>query len=104
MVAGLQLKNSIKNNFNNIPLTVLDYVKQSCIGVLNQPDESLLINKTVSSVITAIVRRGQVHNWLQVISILIEKLDFAQSPAATKIVQVSYGHTDVHKSYETITN
>lgn len=88
MVAGLQLKNSIKNHFNHIPLAVLDYVKQSCIDVLSQPDdETSLICKTVSSVIAAIVRRGQVHNWLQVISILIENLDPHQ-PSTSRRVQV----------------
>lgn len=77
-VAGLQLKNNIKNNFNSIPLTVLDYVKQCCIDIIESPQPS--IAKTVSSVIAVIVRRGQVHNWIRVISILIEKLN-AEQPA-----------------------
>ena len=76
-IAGLQLKNNIKNHFNNMPLNVLDYVKQCCIDIIESPQPS--IAKTVSSVIAAIVRRGQVHNWTQVILLLIEKLN-AQQP------------------------
>lgn len=73
MIAGLQLKNSIKEHFNTIPLTVLNYVKQSCIQLLFQPDEPC-INKTVSAVITAILSRGQLHNWSHILTILIEGL------------------------------
>ncbi|GAA5807967.1 hypothetical protein MFLAVUS_001348 [Mucor flavus] len=73
MVAGLQLKNSIKNHFNTIPLRVLDYIKQLCTDVVNFPDESCIC-KTVSSVIAAILSRGQVHNWSSMILLLIEKL------------------------------
>lgn len=86
MIAGLQLKNSIKDNFNNIPLNVLDYVKQSCIHLLNVPDAPC-INKTVSSVIAAIVGRGQVHNWPQVIFILIEQLK-ASNPVTLEVVYI----------------
>ncbi|KAG2237769.1 hypothetical protein INT48_009708, partial [Thamnidium elegans] len=73
MIAGLQLKNSIKNHFNTIPLRVLDYIKQLCTDVINFPDESCIC-KTVSSVIAAIISRGQVHNWSSMILLLIEKL------------------------------
>lgn len=61
-----------------MPLTVLNYVKQCCIDIIEMPQPS--IAKTVASVIAVIVRRGQVHNWIQVISTLIEKLD-AEQPA-----------------------
>lgn len=84
MIAGLQLKNSVKDNFNTIPLNVLDYVKQSCIQLLNFPDESCIC-KTVSSVIAAIVSRGQVHNWPQVIFILIEKLNEMGNPLVLEV-------------------
>ncbi|KAL9559161.1 hypothetical protein MBANPS3_000565 [Mucor bainieri] len=78
-VAGLQLKNNVQNNFNSIPLSVLDYVKQCCVDIVEMPQPS--IAKTVSSVIAVIVRRGQVHNWMQVILLLIEKLN-AEQPAS----------------------
>ncbi|KAG2202751.1 hypothetical protein INT47_004775 [Mucor saturninus] len=84
MIAGLQLKNSIKDHFNTIPLNVLEYVKQSCIQLLFQPDLSP-INKTVSAVIAAIIGRGQVHNWPQVLMILIEKLTDTQTPLVLEI-------------------
>jgi transportin-1 len=72
-MAGIQLKNNLKNHFNNIQLVVLDYVKQCCIEALDYPQPPLC--KTVSGIITAIVGRGQVHNWHQVILVLIQKLD-----------------------------
>ncbi|CEP17741.1 hypothetical protein [Parasitella parasitica] len=88
IIAGLHLKNNIKNHFNNIPLTVLDYVKQCCIDIIESPQPA--IAKAVSSVIAAIVQSGQVHNWIQVIRILIGKLD-AQQPA-----------TALHMAFDTI--
>ncbi|KAI9469089.1 MAG: armadillo-type protein [Benjaminiella poitrasii] len=75
-IAGLQLKNNIKNNFNIIPLSVLDYVKQCCIDTLHSSEQQpASICKTVSSVIASIVSSGQAHNWLEVIILLVEKLD-----------------------------
>lgn len=72
-MAGTCLKNNIKNNFNDIPIVILDYIKQCCIDTLEHPQPT--IYKNVSAVIAAIVGRGQVHNWLQIILILLEKLD-----------------------------
>lgn len=80
-IAGLQLKNSIKNHFNTIPLRVLDYIKQLCMDMVNYPDESCIC-KTVSSVIAAIISRGQVHNWSSMILLLIEKL---QDPVVLQV-------------------
>ncbi|KAI8376232.1 armadillo-type protein [Radiomyces spectabilis] len=74
-IAGLTLKNNIRSFFNTIPLHVLDYIKTSCIEALHQPDPDVNIRKTVGSVITAIVTRGQVHNWPDILRILMEKLD-----------------------------
>lgn len=67
LVAGIQLKNNIKNQFNTIHLLTLDYIKEACISALLEPDSDPLIHKSISSVISAIVRRGQVHNWIDVI-------------------------------------
>ncbi|CEG70444.1 hypothetical protein RMATCC62417_06342 [Rhizopus microsporus] len=72
-VAGLQLKNNIKNNFNSIPMFTLNYVKQTCIEALAHPE--VVIVKTLSSVVSSIVSRGQVHNWLDVLSFLIHQLN-----------------------------
>lgn len=85
LIAGKQLKNNIKNHFNTMHLTVLDYVKESCISILNEPDSDPLINKSVASIISAIVRRGQVHNWIHVINLLIEKLDDVSQPHVSKV-------------------
>ncbi|KAI7904534.1 transportin-1-like protein [Cokeromyces recurvatus] len=73
-IAGLQLKNNIKTNFNTFPLPVLNYIKQCCIHIFdeNQPTS---IRKTISIIIVSIICSGQVHNWLDMVLLLIEKLD-----------------------------
>jgi transportin-1 len=84
-MAGIQLKINIKNNYDNIQVDVLDYVKQCCIDILDYPQPNIC--KNVSAVIDAIVGGGQVHSWLQVISILIEKLDNT-NPIIVNVIQV----------------
>ncbi|OBZ83816.1 Transportin-1 [Choanephora cucurbitarum] len=72
--AGSQLKNNLRNNFHMIPSTVLDYVKQCCIDVLNHPNSDM-VGKTISSLISIILQRGQMIDWPEIIPLLIEKLD-----------------------------
>ncbi|KAI9283036.1 armadillo-type protein [Umbelopsis sp. AD052] len=72
-LAGLNLKNNIRTYFNTIPPPVMDYVKECCVQHIGEPDSS--VRKAVGLVITAIVTRGQVHNWPQILQILMEKLD-----------------------------
>ncbi|KAI8389249.1 Karyopherin Beta2TRANSPORTIN-Hnrnpm Nls complex [Blakeslea trispora] len=78
--AGIQLRNNLKNNFNMIPCTVLDYIKQCCIDMLHQPDSD--IGKIVSGLIAIIVQKGQLNQWPEIIPLLIERLD---SPHPTMI-------------------
>lgn len=85
LVAGIQLKNNIKNQFNTIHLLTLDYIKEACISALLEPDSDPLIHKSISSVISAIVRRGQVHNWIDVILLLIKNIDDVSQPHVSKI-------------------
>jgi transportin-1 len=72
-LAGLNLKNNIRTYFNTIPPPVMAYVKECCVQHIGEPDAS--VRKAVGLVITAIVTRGQVHNWPQILQILMEKLD-----------------------------
>lgn len=74
-IAGLTLKNNILNSFNATPLFVLDHVKSVCTRFLEFPDPDATIRRTVGSVITAIVVRGQIMNWPNIMSILANKLD-----------------------------
>lgn len=74
VVAGQRLQNNIKNNFNSISLFALNYIKQACIQHLTYPDASP-ISKIVSSIMSLIVGRGQVHNWLDALYFLIHQLD-----------------------------
>ncbi|KAG1466517.1 hypothetical protein G6F46_000923 [Rhizopus delemar] len=74
VVAGQRLQNNIKNNFNSISLFALNYIKQACIQYLTYPDASP-ISKIVSSIMSLIVGRGQVHNWLDALYFLIHQLD-----------------------------
>lgn len=70
-VAGLTLKNNIRAHYATIPPQVLEYVKQCCLQNIGDPN----IGKAVGFVIAAIVEQGQVHNWLQALQVLMEKLD-----------------------------
>jgi hypothetical protein len=82
-LAGLNLKNNIRTYFNTIPPPVMDYVKECCVQHIGEPDSS--VRKAVGLVITAIVTRGQVHNWPQILQILMEKLDSGD----TNLIEVS---------------
>ncbi|ORY98161.1 armadillo-type protein [Syncephalastrum racemosum] len=74
-IAGLTLKNNIRSFFNSMPLPVLDYVKACCAHALDAPDPDLNVRKSIGSVITAIVTRGQAHNWPDILQRLVHKLD-----------------------------
>lgn len=70
-VAGLTLKNNIRSHFPTIAPEVIEYVKECCL--LHIGDS--VIGKPVSLVIAAIVARGNIQNWPQVLQVLLEKLD-----------------------------
>lgn len=74
-IAGIHLKNNIRSFFNSMPLVVLDYIKQCCIEALDCPDPAPSVRRTVGTVITAIVTRGQAHNWVEILHVLVAKLD-----------------------------
>lgn len=70
-VAGLTLKNNIRSYYNTIPPQVLEYVKECCLQHIGDPHTG----KAIGIVISSIMDRGQVHNWLQALQVLMEKLD-----------------------------
>ncbi|KAL7309113.1 hypothetical protein PS15m_011232 [Mucor circinelloides] len=78
-IAGLTLKNNILNSFNSTPLFVLDHVKSVCVQSLEFPDSDATIRRTIGSVITAIVVRGQIMNWPSIMRILVNKFDSSNS-------------------------
>ena len=70
-VAGLTLKNNIRSHFPLIPPSVVEYIKGCSLQHIGDPQ----VGKAVGIVIAAIVERGQVHNWIQALQVLMEKLD-----------------------------
>jgi hypothetical protein len=74
-IAGLTLKNNLINNFNQTPLSVLDHVKTVSLKSLDSPDPDPTVRKTIGSVISAIIRGGQVMNWPESIKVLVDKLN-----------------------------
>ncbi|KAI7877683.1 ARM repeat-containing protein [Lichtheimia hyalospora FSU 10163] len=70
-VAGLTLKNNIRSHFPLIPPPVVEYIKECSLQHIGDPQ----VGKAVGIVIAAIVERGQVHNWIQALQVLMEKLD-----------------------------
>lgn len=75
-MAGDQLKLNLTNQFNRIPIRVLDYLKQTCLDYIQSPplDENERILNTISCVISIIFSRGRIHHWSNGLMLLIEKL------------------------------
>ncbi|KAL0083614.1 armadillo-type protein [Phycomyces blakesleeanus] len=70
-VAGLTLKNNIRTHFTSIPQEVMDYVKESCLQHMGDPD----VGKSVSLVMAAVMARGQVQNWPQALQVILDNLN-----------------------------
>lgn len=83
-IAGLTLKNNLLNHFNRIPLTVLDHVKYISLRSLDSPDPDATVRRTIGSVITAIIVRGQVLNWPEAIQVLAHHLE-SSNPVAVEV-------------------
>jgi transportin-1 len=86
-IAGLTLKNNLLNNFNRTPLTVLDHVKSVSLKALDSPDPDSTVRRTIGSVITAIIVRGQVLNWPESLTGLVHKLD-STDPLAVEVMNI----------------
>lgn len=86
-IAGLTLKNNLLNNFNSTRLSVLNHVKYISLQALDSPDPDPTVRRTIGSVITAIIVRGQVLNWPEALKVLVNKLD-SQDPLAVEVIIV----------------
>lgn len=89
-IAGLTLKNNLLNNFNQTPLSVLDHVKRVSLRSLDSPDPDSTVRRTIGSVITAIVVRGQVLNWPESLNVLVHKLQDTSNPLAMEVKKVKF--------------
>ncbi|KAG2233484.1 hypothetical protein INT48_003190 [Thamnidium elegans] len=83
-IAGLTLKNNLLNHFDRTPLPVLEHVKYISLRSLEIPDSDVTVRRTVGSVITAIIVRGQVINWPQALTVLVQQLD-STNPLAVEV-------------------
>lgn len=84
-IAGLTLKNNILSNFHSTPIFVLNHVKAVCVQALEYPDPDPTIRRTIGSVITAIVVRGQIMNWPEIMKLLVYELDSTNTPSVEVI-------------------
>lgn len=83
-IAGLTLKNNLLNHFDRISLPVLEHVKYISLQSLDIPDSDATVRRTIGSVITAIIVRGQVVNWPQALTVLVYQLD-STNPLAVEV-------------------
>ncbi|KAI8320666.1 ARM repeat-containing protein [Martensiomyces pterosporus] len=77
-VAGLLLKNNVRQDFDNISPHVLDYVKRKSIDAIGDPDT--LVRHTLGTVIATVVALGKIKNWPEILPRLMQLLDSAEYP------------------------
>ncbi|KAJ2778423.1 hypothetical protein GGI15_004181 [Coemansia interrupta] len=77
-VAGLLLKNSVRQDFSSIPPHVLEYVKRKSIDAIGDPDT--LVRHTLGTVIATSVALGKIRNWPEILPRLMQLLDSAEYP------------------------
>ncbi|KAJ1933260.1 hypothetical protein GGF37_006787, partial [Kickxella alabastrina] len=77
-VAGLLLKNSVRQDFNTIPPHVLEYVKRKSIDAIGDPDT--LVRHTLGTVIATSVALGKIRNWPEILPRLMQLLDSSEYP------------------------
>jgi transportin-1 len=87
-VAGLMLKNNIKDHYSNLPTEVKNYIKSEVVSCLGDP--LVDIRRTVSSVITTIVVKGSLKNWPNLIHILMQYLDSGDQNAVNGALRTLY--------------
>lgn len=73
MVAGLLLKNNIRDKFVQMPDETKQYIRDNII--VNVGDPHPQIRKTVASIITTIVAKSGLTNWSNLLPSLIQFLD-----------------------------
>ena len=72
--AGLVLKNNLRTDFQDLPSSILAYVKAGAEKALVDPHD--LIRSVAGTIITTIVTRGGIVNWPE---ILERFMDMAES-------------------------
>ncbi|KAJ2860345.1 hypothetical protein GGI22_002737 [Coemansia erecta] len=77
-VAGLLLKNNVRQGFATIPPHVLDYVKHKSIDAIGDPDT--LVRHTLGTVIATIITLGRLRNWPEILPRLMQLLDSSEYP------------------------
>ncbi|KAJ1917309.1 hypothetical protein H4219_003268 [Mycoemilia scoparia] len=75
-VAGLLLKNNVRQDFFNISPEVLSYVKQKAIESIGDADT--LVRHTLGTIIATIVKLGTISGWPEVLSSLLQLLGSSQ--------------------------
>ncbi|KAJ2719596.1 hypothetical protein GGI07_005123 [Coemansia sp. Benny D115] len=75
-VAGLLLKNSVRQDFASIPPHVLDYVKRKSIDAIGDPE--ILVRHTLGTVIATSVSLGKIRNWPEILPRLMQLLDSSE--------------------------
>ncbi|KAJ2793802.1 Transportin-2, partial [Coemansia guatemalensis] len=77
-VAGLLLKNNVRQEFNNIPASVLDYVVRKSIDGIGDPDT--MVRHTLGTVVATVVEKGKLSSWPEVLPRLMQLLDSNEYP------------------------
>ncbi|KAJ2020876.1 hypothetical protein IW146_003042 [Coemansia sp. RSA 922] len=77
-VAGLLLKNNVRQDFASIPPHVLEYVKRKSIDAIGDPDT--LVRHTLGTVIATIVALGKIRSWPEILPRLMQLLDSSDYP------------------------
>jgi transportin-1 len=73
MLAGLLLKNSIKEHYHLMPEDVRQYIKSEIVPCIGDPKAS--VRKTVASIITTIVVKSSFKAWPGLLQTLVQFLD-----------------------------
>ncbi|KAJ1735016.1 hypothetical protein LPJ61_000769 [Coemansia biformis] len=75
-VAGLLLKNKVRQDFANIPAQVLDYVVRNSIDGIG--DSDTMVRHTLGTVVATVVTLGKIGNWPEILPRLMELLDSSE--------------------------
>ncbi|KAJ2611047.1 hypothetical protein H4S08_003341 [Coemansia sp. RSA 1365] len=77
-VAGLLLKNNVRQEFSTIPASVLDYVVRKSIDGIGDPDT--MVRHTLGTVVATVVEQGKLSSWPEVLPRLMQLLDSNEYP------------------------
>jgi transportin-1 len=72
-MAGLLLKNNVKDSYGKMPPEVQNYIKMQILGCLADPQVN--VRRTVATIVTTILLRGGVASWPKLLEVLKEGLE-----------------------------